>query len=435
MALASLWSRHAVIAAVLLLPVSGGSSAPDAESVPAFASAALEVVTEHLVAMTAPPQDVVAGTVLVARPGQRHRRAAHADDAQYYEISATGSNDVPVAALAAYQGAASDLATSYPGCHLSWTLLAAVGRVESDHGRHGGSVLGSDGVPRPAIIGPRLDGAGSFAAIPDSDGGTLDGDRLWDRAVGPMQFLPTTWREVASDGDGNGTTDPMDIDDAALGSGRYLCRSGDDLADPAGMADALFRYNGSDYYVSLVMAFEQGYRTGVFVTPSPPPPPGDAAATDVRRAAQPRHRAAADRAAAPVGSSRDAGSGSGTTARDEGADSGTPTTGVSPQPSPSPTPTPTPKPPAPAVVDRSGTLTRCGENQAAWCLDTLLLDLGDPASLASPAPRDLDGINGTRSWAEELTGLLGTTVALSGEDVTGATPTLRVSTVNGVPLP
>ena len=82
-----------------------------------------------------------------------------------------------------------------PGCHLPWTLLAGIGRVESDHGRYGGSVLGNDGVPRPAIVGVALNGKGPVAAIHDTDNGAFDGDTVWDRAVGPMQFIPSTWRD------------------------------------------------------------------------------------------------------------------------------------------------------------------------------------------------------------------------------------------------
>ena len=75
-------------------------------------------------------------------------------------VSATGSNDLPISADRAYRAAARRTAVESPGCRLPWTLLAAVGRVESDHGRYGGSVLGLDGRPRPAIIGVALDGVG-----------------------------------------------------------------------------------------------------------------------------------------------------------------------------------------------------------------------------------------------------------------------------------
>jgi membrane-bound lytic murein transglycosylase B len=193
-----------------------------------------------------------------------------------WAISELGSFDIPEAALRAYKNAAAAMREAYPSCDLPWTLLAGIGRVESDHGRYGGSVLGSDGVPRPAIRGIALDGAGPVAAIPDSDDGRFDGDEVWDRAVGPMQFIPTTWASAGRDGDGDGVATPNDIDDAALAAAGYLCPSSGSILSPGAMEAAILGYNHSDYYVSLVMAFEEGYRTGSFTIPSPPPPPGDA---------------------------------------------------------------------------------------------------------------------------------------------------------------
>ena len=241
---------------------------------------------------------VMPGTVLVARQdtllrvvGAAHRskpkpRRSRSDE-QFFAISSTGSNDVPDAALRAYRKAAATMATTSPGCGIPWTMLAAIGRVESNHGRYGGSQLGSDGVSRPAIVGPRLDGAGPFAAIPDSEGGRLDGDKLWDRAVGPMQFLPTTWRSVGRDGDGDGVANPNDLDDAALGSAVYLCGAGD-LSEESGRARAAFRYNQSDYYVALVLAYERGYSTGVFAIPSAPAPSEDDLAAEKAQARKDR---------------------------------------------------------------------------------------------------------------------------------------------------
>ncbi len=217
-------------------------------------------------------QQVLPRTILLARDKGHERSRGTRSDTQFFEISRTGGNDVPEAALRAYKHAEKAMAVADPGCHISWTLLAAIGRVESNHGRFGGSQLGADGVSRPEIRGPRLDGAGAFAAIADSDNGTLDRDKVWDRAVGQMQFLPSTWRGVARDGDGDGKLNPDDIDDSALGSAVYLCGAGGSLADAAGMSRAAFRYNHSDYYVALVLSFQAGYATGVFSLPSPPPP-------------------------------------------------------------------------------------------------------------------------------------------------------------------
>jgi hypothetical protein len=188
-------------------------------------------------------------------------------------ISTAGGHDVPDVAMWAYKRAAAQMSTIRPECQIPWTLLAGVGRVESDHGRYGGSVLGADGLPRPAIRGIALDGVGPVAAIPDSDAGRWDDDKVWDRAVGPMQFIPTTWKSAGRDGDDDGVSDPNDIDDAALAAADYLCPSSGSILSDSALNAAIFSYNHSDYYVALVRAFMTGYETGVFDLPSPPPPP------------------------------------------------------------------------------------------------------------------------------------------------------------------
>jgi hypothetical protein len=178
--------------------------------------------------------------------------------------SARGVHDIPEAAVQAYQRAAAVLAEVSPACQLPWTLLAGIGRVESDHGRYAGAVLGNDGVSNPLIIGVPLNGVGPVAAIRDTDQGKFDGDTVWDRAVGPMQFIPSTWDAAGVDGDGDGVRTPNDIDDAALAAGVYLCAGAADLQSPDRMSAAIHRYNNSDSYTALVMAYEQSYRTGDF---------------------------------------------------------------------------------------------------------------------------------------------------------------------------
>ncbi|WAL63964.1 lytic transglycosylase domain-containing protein [Amycolatopsis cynarae] len=169
---------------------------------------------------------------------------------------------LPDVAFAAYRSAAAILAGTSPRCGLNWSTLAAIGRVESDHGRYGGSRLYSDGTVAPAIRGVVLDGSAGTARIGDTDGGGFDGDRVFDRAVGPMQFIPSTWRAYASDGNGDGRADPDNIFDAALAAARYLCAGGEDLGNPDGLRAAVLRYNHSQSYVDMVVALDASYRAG-----------------------------------------------------------------------------------------------------------------------------------------------------------------------------
>ena len=129
--------------------------------------------------------------------------------------------------------------------------MAAVGFVESAHGTHGGGSLTAAGQASRPIVGPSLNGDG-FAAIPDTDDGVLDGDAHWDHAVGPMQFIPSTWQMAGRDGNGDGQSDPLNIDDAALSAASYLCGGGRDLTTARGWTDAVYSYNQSDSYVDQV---------------------------------------------------------------------------------------------------------------------------------------------------------------------------------------
>lgn len=158
---------------------------------------------------------------------------------------------IPAAPLAAYAGASLRLAAEAPSCGLGWNTLAGIGMVESEHGTINGSSIGEDGVARPAIIGIPLTGETTLA-IRDTDAGALDGDTVWDRAVGPMQFIPTTWDEWASDGDGDGESDPQNIYDSSLAAARYLCDVGGDLSDPQQWIAAIHAYNPTVEYNNRV---------------------------------------------------------------------------------------------------------------------------------------------------------------------------------------
>jgi hypothetical protein len=187
------------------------------------------------------------------------------------------SDGIPAVALDAYRRAAADLARTDPSCGLSWPLLAAIGRVESDHGRFGGSQLYSDGTSAPRIIGIALNGHGT-ALIRDTDHGVLDGDTVYDHAVGPMQFIPSTWRRWGVDGNGDGVISPFNIYDAALAAADYLCAAGGNLNTTPGQIRAVLAYNDSAQYLATVLALEKIYASGaagvtIPILPANPKPP------------------------------------------------------------------------------------------------------------------------------------------------------------------
>lgn len=179
-------------------------------------------------------------------------------------VAGASTSGIPSSALSAYQRGSQIINAADMSCNVPWELLAAIGRVESNHGQYGGNVLGSDGVSQPGIFGPQLNGKNGTQAITDTDGGQLDKDTVYDRAVGPMQFIPSTWSSVKVDADGDGQRNPQDIDDASLASGVYLCSGTDDLGTRAGQEAAVFRYNHSRAYVDLVLRIMEAYSQGEY---------------------------------------------------------------------------------------------------------------------------------------------------------------------------
>ncbi len=168
-------------------------------------------------------------------------------------VFVSGSWSVPGPLLAAYRGAVSRAPAS---CHLPVGLLAAIGQVES--GSLAGRSIDSANRAVPPVLGPMLDG-GSTAAIPDTDHGRLDGNTRWDRAVGPMQFIPGTWAAFGVDADHDGRADPQDVYDAAAAAGAYLCAGGRDLALASGVRSAVLAYNHSAPYLSTVLGWQRTF--------------------------------------------------------------------------------------------------------------------------------------------------------------------------------
>ncbi|WP_323101422.1 murein transglycosylase [Intrasporangium sp. YIM S08009] len=167
---------------------------------------------------------------------------------------------IPAVALRAYGRASILGAADLPDCHVGWTTLAAIGQVESAHGTVGGGRLLRSGRTSKPIVGPALDGQDGFAALrSDADGVRLHGDATWDHAVGPMQFLTSSWQRFGADADADGVADPADIDDAAWGAARHLCAGGADLRDGRAWTRAILGYNASDAYVRRVLDLAEGY--------------------------------------------------------------------------------------------------------------------------------------------------------------------------------
>jgi membrane-bound lytic murein transglycosylase B len=233
--------QSVALLALLAWAVVVWSSSVSARPAAANHAAANHAVAEHDVADTvipAAPMPLASAVAIASRvdPGWLQRVA--------------GATGIPSRALAAYAGASLALAAEKPRCHVGWSTLAAIGHIESDDGRHGGAIVSDNGYSSLPIIGPALDG-GAFAGIHDSDGGAWDGDAVWDHAVGAFQFIPQTWRTWGSDGNGDGQSDPNQLDDAALAAARYLCHAGD-LSTVDGWRRAVLSYNHSERYVDEV---------------------------------------------------------------------------------------------------------------------------------------------------------------------------------------
>ncbi len=190
------------------------------------------------------------------------------DDSYYTDLpelkspAAGGKNEssIPATVLDAYKKAEATLRQDKPGCNLPWQLLAAIGQVES--GQAGGGRVDSAGTTLSTIKGPPLNGKG-FAHISDTDNGAFDGDVKYDRAVGPMQFIPSTWAWAGKDGNEDGKKDPNNIYDAALAAGHYLCRYNWDLSDKADLERAILSYNNSRDYLNTVLRWMEAFRDGV----------------------------------------------------------------------------------------------------------------------------------------------------------------------------
>ncbi|WP_240139117.1 lytic transglycosylase domain-containing protein [Streptomyces sp. MUM 178J] len=251
---------------------------------------------------------------------------------------------IPATVLAAYKQAEQTIAASDPGCHVPWQLLAAIGKVESGQAR--GGKVDAEGTTFTPILGPVLNGVG-FANISDTDNGAYDGDTTHDRAVGPMQFIPSTWETWGQDANGDGRKDPNNIYDAALAAGRYLCAGDRDLSDGKDLEKAILGYNHSRAYLRTVLSWFEYYKRGTHEVPDGtgvlpvedkpdsgpvvPPTPLTTPTSKPTAPSKPKPKPKPEPAPSESG--------------------GTPGPKPTPDPKPTPTPTPTPTPkPTPPVT-------------------------------------------------------------------------------------
>ncbi|KAA0274291.1 MAG: lytic transglycosylase domain-containing protein [Acidobacteria bacterium] len=135
------------------------------------------------------------------------------------EAEAGSVRGVPGQYVPTYGGAAERFALGVRGP----AILAAIHKVETDFGRS----------PLPGVrSGENFAGAG-----------------------GPMQFLGPTWAAYGVDGDGDGTKDRYDPDDAIFGAANYLSASG----APRDWYRAIFAYNHADWYVRDVLRWAKRF--------------------------------------------------------------------------------------------------------------------------------------------------------------------------------
>lgn len=258
--------------------------------------------------------------------------------------------EIPLRSLRAYLATELVMAEAQPACALDWQLLAAIGRVESRHGERGDHELNRRGLAKPAFVGLPLDGSGERSAVPDTDGGRLDGDRQWDRPVGPMKLMPAAWATYAVDGDGDGRRNPQDLDDAALATAALLCDG--DMAVRADRVAALRELNDRAEYVRAVQVTARGYAVAPeqptrlsVTTPAPvvldPPPEPEAAPEAEPQQEKPQKQP--DREPAP--------------APEPPKPTPVPSPTWTPAPTPSPAPTPDPEPTVDASTEPAPTET------------------------------------------------------------------------------
>ncbi|MEV6796403.1 bifunctional lytic transglycosylase/C40 family peptidase [Streptomyces sp. NPDC051320] len=189
--------------------------------------------------------------------------AALSSQADQQDDAGGSSANIPPRMLAAYKNAAQLIPSQVPACKgLVWPVLAGIAKVESNQAV--GHSIAANGDIRPRIYGVLLNGSGSggnTSTVADTDGGKWDGTAQGERAVGPFQFLPSTWASTGRDANGDKVSDPHNANDAALGAAVYLCGHGRDLTKDSQLRAAIYQYNHSNSYVDNVLGWIEQYRS------------------------------------------------------------------------------------------------------------------------------------------------------------------------------
>ncbi|HEX7189150.1 MAG TPA: lytic murein transglycosylase [Actinomycetes bacterium] len=173
--------------------------------------AVIDELTAELAALSERASDLQQAQDLLAQVAALN---AAVDATGAARVSTARASAIPAAFRALYVAAART-------CRgMSWTLLAAVGQVESGHGANTNT---------------------SYAG-----------------AQGPMQFMPATFEAYAVDGDGDGDRDIRDPADSVFSAAHYLCANGAGRGGHA-LERAVWHYNHADWYVALVLKLAGQY--------------------------------------------------------------------------------------------------------------------------------------------------------------------------------
>ena len=228
-------------AATASTPAPSGASV---DPVPTQTAVAQEVGI--LPAEPAAPQAMRSPSAVTGDPADPLAQTPPAMPGDGFAILGDGPLAIPELVFYAYRAAEMQLAINSPECGLPWHLLAAIGRLESNHAENG-----------------HTDVLGTLTAARTTP----------DGRVGPMQLPAGAWERFPSDGNADGVTDPQNVFDATLAAGVWACADGASARDEAGEARVAAMFNSSPEYLANVHKWSDAYKKGAEVAPAVPATP------------------------------------------------------------------------------------------------------------------------------------------------------------------